>query len=67
MRRKTNKEKFQDWLSSPYMLLIYRLLASLVALSISRWMLFPDAVRSEPGIQFPFAGLQQMLDNNEEV
>ena len=27
----------------------------------------PDAVRSEPGIQFPFAGLQQMLDNNEEV
>ena len=40
MRRKTNKEKFQDWLSSPYMLLIYRLLASLVALSISRWMLY---------------------------
>ena len=27
----------------------------------------PDAVRSEPGIQFPFSGLQQMLDNNEEV
>lgn len=27
----------------------------------------PDAVRTEPGIQFPFAGLQQMLDNNEEV
>jgi len=27
----------------------------------------PDAVRNEAGIQFPFAGLQQMLDNNEEV
>ena len=27
----------------------------------------PDAVRTEPGTQFPFAGLQQMLDNNEEV
>ena len=27
----------------------------------------PDAVRKEPGIQFPFAGLQQLLDNNEEV
>ncbi len=27
----------------------------------------PDAVRDEAGIQFPFAGLQQMLDNNEEV
>jgi len=27
----------------------------------------PDEVRREPGIQFPFAGLQQMLDNNEEV
>ena len=27
----------------------------------------PDAVRNEEGIQFPFAGLQQMLDNNEEV
>ena len=27
----------------------------------------PDAVRTEPGIQYPFAGLQQLLDNNEEV
>ena len=27
----------------------------------------PDAVPNEPGIQFPFAGLQQLLDNNEEV
>ena len=27
----------------------------------------PDAVRDEPGIQYPFAGLQQLLDNNEEV
>ena len=27
----------------------------------------PEAVPSEPGIQFPFAGLWQLLDNNEEV
>ena len=27
----------------------------------------PDAVHDEPGIQYPFAGLQQLLDNNEEV
>ena len=27
----------------------------------------PDATRTEPGIQFPFAGLQQLPDNNEEV
>ena len=27
----------------------------------------PDAEPSEPGIQFPFAGLWQLLDNNEEV
>ena len=27
----------------------------------------PDADRSEPGIRYPFAGLQQLLDNNEEV
>ena len=27
----------------------------------------PDAEPSEPGIQFPFAGLRQLLDNNEEV
>ena len=40
MRRKTNKERIQEWLSSPYMLLTYRLLATLLALSISRWMLY---------------------------
>ena len=40
MRRKTRKEKFQAWLSSPYMLLAYRMLATLLALSISRWMLY---------------------------
>ena len=40
MRRKTRKERIQEWLSSPYMLLIYRLLATLLALSISRWMLY---------------------------
>ena len=40
MRRHTRKEKFQEWLSSPYMLLIYRLLAILLAISISRWMLY---------------------------
>jgi phosphoglycerol transferase MdoB-like AlkP superfamily enzyme len=40
MRRQTRKEKFQAWLSSPYMLLIYRMLTTLLALSISRWMLY---------------------------
>ena len=40
MRRKTQKEKFQEWLSMPYMLLLYRLLTTLMALSISRWMLY---------------------------
>ena len=40
MRRHTRKEKLQEWLSSPYMLLIYRLLAIILAISISRWMLY---------------------------
>ena len=40
MHRKTRKEKIQAWLSSPYMLLVYRLIATLVVLSISRWMLY---------------------------
>ena len=40
MRRKTRKEKFQEWLSMPYMLLLYRLLTTLMTLSISRWMLY---------------------------
>ena len=40
MRRQTRKEKIQAWLSSPYMLLVYRLIATLMALSISRWMLY---------------------------
>ena len=40
MRRKTPKERFNEWLGRPYMLLVYRLLATLLALSISRWMLY---------------------------
>ena len=40
MRRKTKREQFLSWLSEPYMLLVYRLLATLLALSISRWMLY---------------------------
>ena len=40
MRRHTPKEKFQEWLSRPYMLLVFRLLAIMLALSISRWMLY---------------------------
>ena len=40
MRRQTRKEKIQALLSSPYMLLVYRLIATLMALSISRWMLY---------------------------
>ncbi len=27
----------------------------------------PDVAPAEPGIQYPFAGLQQLLENNEEV
>ena len=27
----------------------------------------PEAVPSEPDVQYPFAGLQQLLENNEEV
>ena len=27
----------------------------------------PEAAPSEPGIQYPFAGLQQLLEKNEEV
>ena len=27
----------------------------------------PDVAPEEPGIQYPFAGLQQLLENNEEV
>ncbi|MBQ8958419.1 MAG: sulfatase-like hydrolase/transferase [Bacteroidales bacterium] len=40
MRRHTRKELFHEWLGQPYMLLIYRLLAILLTLSISRWMLY---------------------------
>ena len=40
MRRHTRKELFHEWLGRPYMLLIYRLLAILLTLSISRWMLY---------------------------
>ena len=40
MRRKTTRERFSEWLSCPYMLLIYRLFATLMALSISRWSLY---------------------------
>ena len=38
MRRKTPRERLNEWLGKPYMLLVYRLLATLLALSISRWM-----------------------------
>ena len=40
MRRQTQKEKIQEWLGKPYMRLVYRLLAILLALSISRWMVY---------------------------
>lgn len=40
MRRKTQKERFNEWLGRPYMLLVYRLLVTLLAISISRWMLY---------------------------
>lgn len=40
MRRHTQKELFHAWLCRPYMLLIYRLSAILLTISISRWMLY---------------------------
>ena len=40
MRRKTRKEKIAEWLSRPYMLVVYRVIATLMALSISRWLLY---------------------------
>lgn len=40
MRRHTRKELLNEWLGQPYMLLIYRLLAIMLTLSISRWMLY---------------------------
>ncbi len=40
MRKKTDKEKFHEWLGKPYMLMFYRIMAILLALSISRWMLY---------------------------
>lgn len=40
MNYQTRKKRREEWLSSPPILLVYRLLASLLALSISRWLLY---------------------------
>ena len=40
MRYQTRKKIRKEWLSSPVALLIYRLLAILAALSISRWLVY---------------------------
>ena len=40
MRYQTRKKIRKEWLSAPVVLLIYRLLAILVALSISRWLVY---------------------------
>ena len=40
MRYQTRKKITKEWLSSPPILLVYRLLAILLTLSISRWMLY---------------------------
>jgi phosphoglycerol transferase MdoB-like AlkP superfamily enzyme len=40
MNYKTRKKLREEWLTSPPILLVYRLLASLLALSISRWLLY---------------------------
>lgn len=40
MRYQTRKKIRKEWLSSPVVLLVYRLLAILVALSISRWLVY---------------------------
>lgn len=36
----TRKKQREEWLTSPPILLVYRLLASLLVLSLSRWMLY---------------------------
>ena len=40
MNYQTRKKQREEWLTSPPILLVYRLLASLLALSISRWLLY---------------------------
>lgn len=40
MNYQTRKKQREEWLSSPPILLVYRLLASLLALSMSRWLLY---------------------------
>ena len=40
MNYQVRKKRREEWLSSPPILLVYRLMASLLALSISRWMLY---------------------------
>ena len=40
MNYQTRKKRREDWLSSPPILLVYRLMASLLALSLSRWLLY---------------------------
>ena len=40
MNYQTRKKRREEWLSSPPILLVYRLLASLLALSVSRWLLY---------------------------
>jgi len=40
MRYQTRKRIRKDWLNSPVVMLIYRLLAILLALSISRWLVY---------------------------
>lgn len=40
MNYQTRKKRREEWLSSPPILLVYRLLASLLALSLSRWLLY---------------------------
>ena len=40
MRYQTRKKIRKEWLSAPIVLLVYRLLAILMALSISRWLVY---------------------------
>ena len=40
MNYQTRKKQKEEWLTSPPILLVYRLLASLLALSVSRWLLY---------------------------
>lgn len=49
------KKKKRQWLTSPYMLLTFRLLTALVLLSVSRWMMYVFNMPLFQGVELPEA------------